>query len=164
MPGSRGIVFDEVSVRGILAGTKTQTRRVVPPRLGRGGAAPRCRYGAAGDVLYVQEACWVEGSVPGAVRYCADDAAGDGWRRRPSRFMPRRDARLWLRLTAVRVEPLQAITPSDCRCELGPLPPGTAPCAAYRALWDRLNGPRGFPWAANPAVWVLAFERIDGTT
>ncbi len=31
----------------------------------------------------------------------------------------------------------------------------------FVALWDRINGKR-FPWASNPHVWVVSFNRVEG--
>jgi hypothetical protein len=28
----------------------------------------------------------------------------------------------------------------------------------FQQLWDQINGKRGFPWKANPWVWVFTFE------
>jgi len=31
----------------------------------------------------------------------------------------------------------------------------------YRIIWDSLNAKRGFPWSANPWVWVIEFEKVE---
>ena len=33
--------------------------------------------------------------------------------------------------------------------------------AHFAALWESLNGSRGFGWSANPWVWVVRFRRIE---
>lgn len=39
----------------------------------------------------------------------------------------------------------------------------TDPREAFRKLWDSINGKReGCSWSANPWVWVLGFQRVDG--
>lgn len=142
----RPILFSAPMVRALLAGTKTQTRRVVKhPGLAslshivdcrdgwwgdeEGDFQALCPYGAPGDRLWVRET-WqhVEG---GAVR----DAAGgvmdsfddeivyraDNMNRRsawtPSIHMPRWASRITLEITAVRVERLQDISEADAKAE-----------------------------------------------
>ena len=100
---------------------------------------------------------------------------------RPSIHMPRWASRLMLEITDIRVERLQDISEEDAQAEgVGeyacPGPhrgPGatyftadptagedmpisrTTPIAAYKALWEHINGCGS--WDANPWVWVLTF-------
>lgn len=111
----------------------------------------------------------------------AIDAAARDRKWRPSIFMPRWASRLTLDVTAVRVERLQAISEDDARAEgVRELPlqegaPGawwTAdpsagaamhardPVAAFRKLWDSINGNRA-SWVSNPWVWVVEFKRAE---
>lgn len=65
----------------------------------------------------------------------------------------------------VRVERLQDISALDC-LEEGVLltPPSDMPddaVAAYRELWESINGPGS--WDANPWVWVIEFKRVVGS-
>lgn len=133
----RPILFSAPMVRALLAGTKTQTRRVVK---GTGlyaidaaihGAetaarellalASRCPYGQAGGRLWVRET-WRE-RVPDqdgrTLDYRADHASEDPcdlpWR--PSIHMPRAASRINLEVTEARVERLQAITMGDAMAE-----------------------------------------------
>lgn len=100
-----------------------------------------------------------------------------GWGYRHSRFMPRWASRILLELTGVRVERLQDISTADVEAEgfdvasklPAVVPPGTnvemlawmVAQDLFAKTWDALNGERGFPWASNPWVWVLEFERVD---
>jgi len=85
---------------------------------------------------------------------------------RPSIHMPKWAARLWLRLTDVRVERVQDITEADAVAE------GVTPCGehatlcpdhCYRnefaVLWNSINAKRGYSWVSDPWVWVLTFEK-----
>lgn len=60
-----------------------------------------------------------------------------------------------IRITAIRREPLQAITEEDAKAE------GVESVEAYRDLWESINGKtKGARWADNPDVWVLSFELV----
>lgn len=149
----------------------------------------RCPFGLPHDRLWVRET-WSTTTKGNGVRtvYRADgvkDDSGDrhGWwfgerfvqgdfKWTPSLFMPRWASRITLELTGVRVERLQDISEEDARAE-GVYPPtaGTDDDGhhfdagdfrgGFRALWDSINAKRGYGWAANPWVWVLAFKPVN---
>jgi len=79
----------------------------------------------------------------------------------PSIFMPRWASRITLEITGSRVERLQEISADDCLAE-GIEPQGIgcdlAMIAAYKHLWQKINGPDS--WDANPWVWVVEFQRV----
>ncbi len=115
----------------------------------------------------------LSGGYPSECRYYPEcvGCQRTSWRPpwKPSIHMPRAAARLFLRVKDVRVERLQGITEDDARAES--MRPDT-PFANmgyqwsakdnFREIWDRLNARRGFPWDANPWVWVVEFERTEG--
>ena len=162
----------------------------------------RCPYSVPGDLLYVRETFQVTGhgwQCPGIhsldeyhvdVQYRTDGAEvehivprevyraeeaceedDDRWR--PSIHMPKWAARIWLRVTDVRVERVQDITEEDARAE-GVKPvslqavSGGDVCGAghvtarelFAGLWDQINGDRA-TWESNPHVWVVSFERVE---
>ncbi len=78
--------------------------------------------------------------------------ADDEWH--PSIHMPKEAARLFLRVTGVRVERLQDMQPYDIAFE------GFRRQRDFIALWDSTAPPR-YGWIANPWVWVIEFERIS---
>lgn len=97
---------------------------------------------------------------------------------RPSIHMPKEAARIFLKVTAVRVERLQDITeeqarlegvnggcarcgnPAPCGCE----EPAPLPVESFVYLWDSVYGwDTDNGWLANPWVWVYEFERVEGT-
>jgi hypothetical protein len=139
-------------VRALLAGAKTQTRRLV--------ASPtHSRFGAVGDVLYVRERIHL--SPQGHVTYLADlpvDTAPT-LRFRPAIFMPRRCARLFIQIAALRTESLQQITPPDALAEGCPPEHRHAPIDWYRALWNSLDPAPGTRWTDDPKVHVITFEQ-----
>jgi len=178
----RPILFSAPMVRAILAGQKTQTRRVVKgialDWLTPGMFTPEytadpenglCPYGKPGDRLWVREA-WartIVGTGTEMVVYREGDNRTDyGGPWKPGIHMFRRDSRITLEITGVRVERLQAISEADALAEgVEPSALGTVRALhsstardAYLRLWESING-RG-SWAANPWVWVLDISVI----
>ncbi len=215
----RPILFSAPMVRAILAGIKSQTRRIVKPQpyvdgmgnfcwngsnFGQDFKGPRvqaiaspvpssktkrvhCPYGRPGDVLWVREAHWwyedshdpVTGYFPPPltiedVEYRADGNSDRRCWRSPI-HMPRWASRIDLRITDVRVERLQDISPDDAKAEAAPCYVcgnpmtglGDDDCYCFRRrpdatdfrnAWEFINGPGS--WDANPWVWVVEFERI----
>lgn len=126
------ILFNTDMVRAILDGRKTVTRRVFKGAPDRDDLKPyhvRGTYGlitttnsrvyestppcVPGDILWVRETwgTWsrTDGIMP-KIYYKADGGAPDGIKWHPSIHMPRAAARIFLRVTDVRVERLQDIT------------------------------------------------------
>jgi hypothetical protein len=128
-----------------------------------------CPYGKPGDRLWVRET-WAtteqDGDHPrdAYVVYRATDPDWEtqqGWRWRPSIFMPRWASRLTLEIVEVRVQQLHTISAADCVAE-GFLPTmRNEPPALdrFRDLWEKLNGKR-HPWKSNPWLWAITFRRV----
>jgi hypothetical protein len=88
---------------------------------------------------------------------------------KPSLFMPKEAARIWLKVTDVRVERLQEITIDGIRNE------GLSSMAVHagdmeiameewKNLWNStIKKPdiNHYGWDANPWVWVIEFERCE---
>ena len=147
-----------------------------------------------GDILYVRET-WqylyeldgneqiIEGT--GKYYYAATDtipfdtyvdASGVTHERvpwHPSIHMPKEAARIWLKVTDVRVERLQQITEVGIRKEGIEVNPNE--CAGkfdfiselfflFQRLWDstiKKSDLDRYGWDANPWVWVIEFERCE---
>jgi hypothetical protein len=174
------IIFSGPMVRAILDGRKTQTRRIVKPqpRYNEDGLAIHMDKGSpysVGDTLWVRETThvvdrWFDGKDDAVIAaYSADSATVElvdrwPWKRDtlPSIHMPRGFCRLFLRVTALRVERLQEICYADVRAEgiLVPGDDGSWSRTGFIELWDSLNAKRA-PWSSNPWVWVIEFERIE---
>lgn len=91
---------------------------------------------------------------------------------KPSIHMPRDKARIFLRVTDVRVERLQDITAEEALLEgieVNPLDMGEEDWehyyrACFAALWDttiRGEEKDKYGWDANPWVWVIHYERCE---
>lgn len=99
-------------------------------------------------------------------RHALEGCACD-FRWRSPLLMPRRLARTFLVVDAIRVERLWDLTPEDAAAEGWPVPgwePGKPRLdlsdSEFARGWDGINGERGFPWSSNPFVWVVTF-RVD---
>lgn len=179
----RPILFSAPMVRALLDGTKTQTRRVLRYQVEAPGrvqiARPGyceivnehdvripgfyCPYGAPGDRLWVREA-WARTKVfpeTETVVYREGDNRTDyGGPWKPGIHMFRRDSRILLEVTDVRVERLQAISRGDAMAEGCPflnMAKGDDPRQWYRDLWEQINGAGA--WDANPWVWCIEFTK-----
>ena len=159
-----------------------------------------------GDILYVRETftwcpCWDCGldTTPdgcknpviydfkkkehGCYMYrasCEDSkySSADTWH--PSIHMPKEAARIFLKVTNVRVERLQEITDDGCIAE-GVYPSPCRKCNAtfgcdtcsdegyhetdgFSELWNstiKKSDLDRYGWDANPYVWVIEFERCE---
>jgi hypothetical protein len=130
-----------------------------------------------GDILYVRETwCGLPVNEAGHFRghpiyyYRADgDLRPEGWRGawHPSIHMPKEAARIWLKVTDVRVERLQEMWASDASKEgLQFNKPTTADemLQAFAELWNstiKKSDLGSYGWDANPWVWVIEFERFE---
>lgn len=175
----RPILFSSEMVQAILAGEKTQTRRVVKCRMEIDGDESgfgleptlACPYGLPGDWLWVRETWAVHKDLDRIVpRDCIGSKVWffatdhkDEWcgRWRPSIHLPYDFHRITLEVTDVRCEPLQAISESDAEAEgIEPRVPNHVVGAVYRyaQLWNSINSKRGYSWDSNPFVWVVSFR------
>ena len=129
-----------------------------------------------GDILYVRET-WSEGYEAGTYIYRASDKlAGLPTFKEsskliyhPSIHMPKEAARIWLKVTDVRVERLQEIAIDGIRNE------GLSSMAVHagdmeiameewKNLWNstiKKSDLDRYGWDANPWVWIIEFERCE---
>ena len=186
------IIFSTPMVQAILDGRKTQTRRVIIPQpdrffevddtpgnfhiydveWGLGRIYPKYQVG---DILWVRET-WATVSS-GIIEYKATyidpytgsteiDHIGKKITWRPSIHMPREAARIFLKVTNIRVERLQEITEEYAIAEgmSKTLVDGVVFISAkgnFHVFWDSLNIKRGYGWDTNPWVWVVEFEHMS---
>ena len=188
---TKPILFNTQMVRAILGGRKTCTRRIVKPQ-------PTAHYGVQcikppyqpGDILYVRET-WSLRFDGEKYFYKADKNTSREEKRlldyndvkwRPSIHMPKEAARIWLKVTNVRVERLQDITPKEAENEgVGNLfyddigyseknygtevdPEYGIAKEQFAWLWEstiKKSDLDSYGWDANPWVWVIEFERCE---
>lgn len=161
-----------------------------------------CKY-RPGDILWVRETFRIDylSNIPGTGRVQYKDETymdirfhpdryemmrraqrKPGWR--PNENMPREAARIFLRVSDVRVERLQDITLFDMDAEGRPICDGGIMMACspgecircdkslensipwFQRTWDSTIKPADLPtygWEANPWVWVIEFEVCEKT-
>lgn len=183
------ILFSTPMVLAILEGRKTMTRRIVKLKpFNEKHSRPKSvpffdhstnsisifPYGKIGDILWVKET-FTE-YFPGEFEYKAG-FTDEPIKWKPSIFMPKAAARIFLKITDIRVERLHDITEEDAKHE-GLFEenkkwlnyyrtPSAANCISnfsnakdsFQSLWNLINGTDS--WHANPWVWVISFERCE---
>lgn len=195
------ILFNTEMVRAILDGRKSCTRRIVKHDVGAILNSPYHKEHPEvadkqiisklcippyqpGDILYVRET-WKK--APNGYYYYEDwqkDDIADVTKWKPSIHMPKEAARIWLKVTDVRVERLQEITEEQASAEgtnlwdeacyenngwhptLSDPDSGGEPniIDGFHKLWDstiKKNDLDRYGWNANPWVWVIEFDQCE---
>lgn len=183
------ILFNTEMVRAIIDGRKTCTRRIIKaekvdnvlnsPARKSNPDIPDAQFIKClvdmkyepGDILYVRET-WKK--APNGYYYYEDwqrNDIADVTKWKPSIHMPKEAARIWLRVTDVRVERLQEMTGQDVLKE--GLNSHVHPQASYfdgnqREMFEKLwnstikkSDIDRYGWDASPWVWVIEFERCE---
>ena len=146
-----------------------------------------------GDILYVRETVWqktghyldVDGETKAVwcneFKYVATDEKPEtgwnySWVKRPSIHMPKEAARIWLKVTDVRVERLQEITEDGAKAEGANFKNGKnvgfeekmnrTAIERFVDIWNstiKKSDLDRYGWDANPYVWLIEFERCEKT-
>lgn len=194
------ILFNTEMVRAILDGRKSCTRRLVKPE-------PQGYFEVSEEPLYIYDTDGNQGKItppyqPSDILYVREsyseltfgyvykadgeniDHLGNVIKWHPSIHMPKEAARIWLKVTDVRVERLQEITeeqacmegtdPWDEACyeNNGWHPTFSDPDSGgdpnmidgFHKLWNstiKKSDLDRYGWDANPWVWVISFERCE---
>lgn len=194
------ILFNTEMVRAILDGRKSCTRRLVKPE-------PQGYFEVSEEPLYIYDTDGNQGKItppyqPSDILYVREsyseltfgyvykadgeniDHLGNVIKWHPSIHMPKEAARIWLKVTDVRVERLQEITeeqacmegtdPWDEACyeNNGWHPAFSDPDSGgdpnmidgFHKLWNstiKKSDLDRYGWDANPWVWVIEFERCE---
>ena len=194
------ILFNTDMVRAILDGRKTCARRAVKQqweecphckyvhneyiydKLAKNVYCARCGYPLEperkspyqiGDILYVR-VTFIQAAAH-TFWYKADDNSWmpEGLHWKPSIHMPKEAARIWLKVTDVRVERLQDITENGIKDEGIRLK--QKDCVSkfdyiselyflFSRLWNstiKKSDLDRYGWDANPWVWAISFERCE---
>lgn len=182
------ILFNMKMVRAILDCRKSCTRRIIKPQ-------PQGYFEVSEEPLYIYDTDGKQGKItppyqPGDILYVRETfiqaAAHIFWYKaddkpwmskdllwKPSIHMPKEAARIWLKVTDVRVERLQDITGLSVQKEGIEVDPNE--CASkfdfiselfllFQKLWDstiKKSDLDRYGWDTNPYVWVIEFERCE---
>lgn len=176
------ILFNTEMVRAILDGRKSCTRRIIKPQ-------PQGYFEVSEEPLYIYDTDGKQGKItppyqPGDILYVRETwkQAPNGyyyyedWQRndiadvtkwKPSIHMPKEAARIWLKVTDVRVERLQEISGEDLIKEGIDLFQSSYVRVAFdefKNIWNstiKKSDIDRYGWDANPYVWVISFERCE---
>ena len=192
------IPFSTEMVRAILEGKKTVTRRIVKPQP-KGTPYPMPMsscwphyFGQTesdavfsppylkGDILWVRET-WskdADGNFVYRTNYGAtedDSFPPSMFKWRPSIHMPHDAARIFLKVTDLKIERLQGIDFEQCKVEgvwddyktasekYHNILAEKAYPIVFSRIWNETiteENRKKFGWQANPWVWVIKFERV----
>lgn len=130
------------------------------------------------DILYVRETWseWTDGYVykawtspfPQPGRY-----SDEMMKWHPSIHMPMAAARIWLKVTGVKVKHLYDMDLDDFLSEGVTIPPGAfndpenayrQVCSSFISIWNSTIKKKDmdkYGWEADPWVWVIEFERCE---
>lgn len=183
------ILFNTEMVRAILEGRKSCTRRLVKFLSGENpqwtgyikdelmlynGKNEPCIRKAPyqpGDILYVRET-FIQAAAH-IFWYKADNNSwiSEGLHWKPSIHMPKEAARIWLKVTDVRVERLQEITAESALAEgtdkyihLNGKFDENAILTSFMGIWNstiKNSDLDRYGWNANPWIWVIEFEQCE---
>lgn len=160
------ILFNTEMVRAILEGRKSCTRRIVK------GFIPN-------DAKWGYTAFTPKGCI--SCRGTFADGYGEKFFKLPCEprdilYVREEAARIWLRVTDVRIERLQDITVDGCHreginIETSAVTDGETlnrnhdfSLEKFETLWDstvKKSDLDRYGWYANPYVWVIEFERCE---
>ena len=177
------ILFNTEMVQAILEGRKGQTRRPIDvdisnnfdcdpdgtvvaymnPETGDMYDPLEIAPYKQGDILYVRETFYpckhviIDGEQQYLYRATFEQPEKypdfkPKWK--PSIHMPKEAARIFLRVTNVRVERLQDLLAIDVQKE------GFEERGEFEDSWDDTYLEKGYGWDKNPWVWVIEFERV----
>ncbi|WP_149525662.1 hypothetical protein [Sphingobacterium hotanense] len=196
------ILFSTSMVESIMNGNKSQTRRICSYQFWSHSAKVdfningihkkidkdvTSRY-QIDDILWIREPCDNWGTIIAPFIYKATELKYSDHSWKPSIHMPFDAARLFLKVTNVRLEKLQEISNEDAIAEgIEPLnmsstqlieqgqlyknyftkkrfQEGLPPFWSFNSLWTKINGCES--WESNPYVFVYEFEvipTVEGT-
>lgn len=180
------ILFNTEMVKAIMAGRKTQTRRLikcndgspfVPGRMDEYSNNKNAKGQPyhSGDILWVRET-WHKDA--GRYMYRANYAGDEKFYRdgkevllcwSPSIHMPKEAARIFLRVKDVRMEQLNDILAHAGEVAKEGIPYSDAgdieaSGLRFKELWNSTIKPTDldeYGWNANPWVWVIEFEKVE---
>ena len=120
-----------------------------------------------GDILYVRETFSIDKNGEYVYRTNYGTTEDDSFtpsmfKWKPSIHMPKEAARIFLKITDVRVERLQEIQYTNNAEKEGFYGNDTVDSQYYFCLaWDSIYKEKGYGWDDNPFVWVIEFEVLQ---
>lgn len=138
------------------------------------------QYGLVNDSLYVKEQYYKSGN--NFIKRYEKVFNGEDIIWKPAMYLPKKEARFWLKLTSVTINQLGRITRSECinegigrqdiqnkefnlyeiRYFLYPFDNKytSDPIESFKSLWKLYHNDPVTGWSNNPWVWELKFETI----
>jgi hypothetical protein len=186
----RPMLFSTPMVRALLDGRKTQTRRIVKDVLLQKYkdtdyddflkvSMLDSKKPKIGEIIWVRETfSQKDDRLIYRSQVCSKYDLPDGFKWKPSLFMPKSVCRLFLEIINVRLERLNDISEFDSISEgieiierpkstpmfkdynlKGTMLGKNCPVESYQSLWSSINGQNS--WNENPYVWVYDFKLVE---
>lgn len=156
------ILFNTEMVEAVIKGKKTVTRRKIKNQIINENILDYAPY-KIGEILYIRETWRTITDSEDNYDYRAGSSYIESVKWKPSIHMPKKAARLFLKVITIKIERIQDITNEGAVDEgIGNfngtlMPVNVSSKDRFKDVWQNIY----CDWDKNPWVWVIEFELIE---